>query len=1434
MSAIFISHASEDAAEARRLKDWLLDEGYEQIFLDSDRDLGIRGGAEWREALYDQLRKCLGLIALVSPSWMGSQWCRAEELIARAEGKPLFPVVIGLYTSSDQPLGDLQHIDLTADRSDGLARLKRALLDARLDPTDLFTPDLSRSPYPGMLAYEEEDAAVFFGRTEEIRDFLGRLERDRQTGAARFNLILGASGSGKSSFLKAGILPRLRKRPEAWLPLSAFRPEGAPLSAFARALTRRLKAPDRAPLLTRLQSALDPGEEASALAELKSTLRDTSRQHQATPVIAIDQAEELFDRADPLELLDFGRLISAATEGGWTVIATLRSDFLIALQNSTELGHLVESGQLWPLGTVKDVELGQVVEGPTRHWPIELESGLSAALLRDTVRSDALPLLALTLRELYERRENGKRMTVGVYHHLGRIDGVVRTVAEQALPDLSEEDERILRDAFIPAMVRINEEGEFVRRQALWKDLPARAHSLLEHLVQARLLVSSRTQQDNSGDAQERWIDIAHEALFQQWPLLKRWLEQDRGYLQVRQGLRDAAVDWDRSHRRDSYVTHRSDRLESAEEMARHHQFASRLELFEREYLEQAVALRTQRQQRDRSARNRVWGLIGLVALAVLAGGVGVALQSIENLKNQSRLLASRANLANAQSDHALAKLLALEALPAAQGGLRPTVPDAEAELREAILFDRLQKVLHGHEKRVWSVAFSPDGSHIVTASADHTARVWNAQSGAAVAILRGHQNSVVSAAFSPDGNRIVTTSLDNTARLWDARSGRETFVLSGHKDLVPNATFSPDNRLVMSASYDATARIWDTNTGDVMFVLRGHESRILNATFSPNGKFVVTASQDGTARLWDSKNGNELAILSDHESRVQHAAFSPDSSIVVTSSGDKSARLWKVPSGESIAVLQGHDDLIIRSTFSRDGIHVSTASEDGTVRVWSVANGELGVTLRGHEGGVSDIEFSPDGDHIATASNDGTVRLWNTESGTTFAVLIGHEAQVSSVTFDIEGKRIATASSDRTVRIWNAIRTDKVVVLRSDDSQARNAALTSDGRSVASVFTDKIAKVLSKSSPGFYYVVKSDNRYWVNSADFNRDRSRVAFAQSDGIARIFDINTGEKIATLRGHEGGVQSVSFSPDGNLITTASADKSVRIWVASTGKEVRVLGGHKGWVRSAEFSHDSRFIVTTSDDGTVRTWDVRTGVGKIVLHNEKGIVRNATFSSDSTRIAIMLNDSSARILDAASGESLVVLKGHEDTVLSASFSAGDDRMVTTSADKTARLWDTASGKEIAIFFGHESLVRSATFSPDGRRLITASSDKTARLWDTANGKEIAVLRGHERRLLNATFSREGGRILTVSDDYIARLWDAESRNSGSDLVSEACARLAAGRRALTPFEASAAFLSYNPVGPCDRYGPGHWRFYWSWFSVLGTKLASLFAWVPKFGL
>jgi WD40 repeat protein len=1345
MSRIFISHSNEDGEQSARLLAWLHDHGFVSTFLDFDEHHGIGPGADWERTLYRELSGADAVILILTRNWFGSKWCFAEFAQARALGKTIYPLI-------ESPSGetfvssDIQHLDLIKDREGGMQRLLSELTRIALDTHGGYEWDPTRPPYPGLLAFDEADAAIYFGRDDDMRRLIERLNARRAQGGEKLVLVQGASGSGKSSLLRAGVVPRLKRDPHNWIVLPPFRPQLFPLDELAQVVATGL---GQATEWRRWRDALAGGDFTHSLFDLARDLRAAHKQAQAHILLVIDQGEELFTASEPEQAEKFFRALNALLDERLPFLAvmSLRSDYVGRLQQEPHFAASFEQFFLKPMPLER---VREIIEGPARIAGIAVDEGMVTAAMADARTEDALPLLAFALRELYDRFANSGRLTAEAYRALGDaqaqlspLENAVRRKADEVLAAArpAPEDLDALREAFIPAMVRVNPEGEYVRRPAPIESLSPRALPLIERLARARLL----TILEELG---VRTVEVAHEALLRKWPLLRGWLDEEREFLVGTAQLEQDLLDWDRAapeQKSDALLTGLKLTRARIWLVAKPNQLTAR----EREFIQASIARQEAETAQRERARRRV--LRGTIAAAAVLAMVAVAAlwewrqASVERSQAVSRQLASQ-SVQDSATDLGAALRDAVSAAQMAH------TDEAEIALN-AVLTGPHERFILDHQSTVTSARISPDGKRIVTASADGTSRVWDAGDGRLLLTLGTLRLAavVLSAAFSPDGQRIVTANQDGTAQVWDAGNGHLLATLAGHTNLVWSALFSPDGKRIVTASFDHTARVWDAGTGHLLATLTGHTDAVFSAVFSPDSSRIVTASADKTARVWNAADGHLLAALTGHTDKVVSAVFSPDGSRIVTASWDNTARVWDAGSGHLLATLNGHTDYVISAVFSPDGRRIATAGHDGSARVWDAQTGRPLFALAGHTGNVVSVVFSPDGKRIVTGSWDKTARVWDAEDGNLLSILAGHGGELTSAVFTPDGSHVLTASFDHSARLWDA-----------DGSDGRLVA-TATGHTGA-----------------------------LNSAAFSPDGKRVVTASADNTARVWDAQDGGLLATLTGHTGPLCSAAFSPDGQRIVTASQDGTARVWSAADGRLLATLTGHAGPVNTAIFSPDGKLIVTASSDKTARVWDSSDGRLLTTLAGHSDRINTAAFSPDGKRIVTASWDKTARVWDAQDGHLLATLTGHTDKVVSAVFSPNGERIVTASADWEAREWNASDGRPLFEFYGHTKPINSAEFSPDGQRIVTASQDGTARVWDAVNGwlisiltrfstysdkqvmdRPLATLTGHTGAVNSAVFSPDGTRIVTASSDKTARVWDAQDGRLLSTLTGHTAA-------------------------------------------------------------
>ncbi len=1262
--------------------------------------------------------------------------------------------------------------------------------DATLDEFDpALAPELPDElcPYQGLDAFREDDHEVFFGRQRLVGEMIAQVER------GRLLAVVGPSGSGKSSLVRAGIVPALKggavPGSEGWRYAPSLVPGSNPLAKLARALR-----PDTEEAATWIQ------ERVAAFLQSEGHLAQLASEPDGRPlVLIIDQFEEVFTLCDDEDtrraFVDNLVGLIRAPDADHRLILTMRIDFEDFVTRLPEF-HVDYAEAVVRVTPLTAAELRAAIEGPAEMVGLKFEGGVVDALLQDILGEPAaLPLLQFTLLKLWDHRERN-RVTWEIYRRLGGGRQALAHSADELYESLIPEDQVAARRILL-RMVRPAEGLEVtsnrIRREVLYRAGEARDRidRVLERLVEARLV--RLTQRATPADDQ---VEVAHEALVRNWPRLVNWLEDERELMRRRLRLTAAAERW-QSVGRDPGGLLRGALLDEAlryedlndleaefvrasrDEIQRVHEeeISRQRELARAQALAEAERERAEVESRARKRLLWLVAALGVVlALAVVATLYASGQQQRARQEANARateVVVRRAAQAQLEAERDRAErqlhkttalqlaavavnnldidpersiLLALEAVSATRDDDGSVTDEAVRALQRAVLVQHIERSLFVDDTWVAAVAFSPEGTRLAAAVGSEP-RVWAAGTGEELLTLSEWHNLVADIAFSPDGSLLATAHGDFTALLWDAATGQPLHTLSGHEKWVWAVAFSPDGRRLATASWDGTAKVWDVESGQELFTLAAADGSLKAVAFSPDGALLATGCSDGTVKVWDVASGTEILKLPGDAVGVESVAFSPDGRYLISAGWDDVVYVWELATAVGLpAAMSGGQ------TGQTSGVEQAL------------------LTLRGHTSTIYDLDFSPDGVWLATASADRTAKVWDWEaslaagSGVELYTLPGHADAVEGIDFSRDGRYLATCSDDGSVRLWNLSGGQELVAPRAPRSAVYGLAFSKDGAQLATGSAEGTVKLWDVES-GRELASFPDHPDLVWRIAFSPDGSRLAVVSWNTLS-LWDLASGDRLLEAVVHETGIGQVSFSPDGQRLVTVGDDKVGKIWdldalvLDPDSAPLQTLEGHTDWIAGSDFSEDGARVLTLSRDNTAKVWDALTGRELATLSCPIGEEDPFAINETWAQFAIGSGDGTVRLCDPATGEDQFTFTAASGEVNSLNFSPDGKRLVTVSGS-VPTLWElpaaTASGSPRALFSlpSHLGGIRNYEFSRDGSRLVTASVAGTVKVWDveasaaTGAGVELYTLPDHrDGRVRDEALSPDGTRLATAT--------------------------------------------------------------------------------------
>ncbi|WP_066377988.1 nSTAND1 domain-containing NTPase [Anabaena sp. CA = ATCC 33047] len=1079
--------------------------------------------------------------------------------------------------------------------------------------------NLENNPYRGLESYDEKHSHLFFGREEQIKKLYQKVVANNQ----KLTLVLGASGTGKSSLVKAGLIPKLRKD-KTWFILPPFRPGESPFKSLNNALESVKQPLIAASSTTTPSRLLTPAEES---------LANWFNNHpQAKLLVVIDQFEELITlcKSDK-EREQFEQLIKNAITkyaDKIHVVITLRLDFEAQLQNSV-LEKFWNDETRFVVPPMSQNEFREVIEKPALEKVIYFDPpSLVDDLINEVVQMPgALPLLSFTLSELYlkylqERRDN-RALTKEDYEQLGRVVGSLTKRANQEYDHLIQENPAYENTVQQVMLRMISLQGrESARRQVPKSELVyaneeenKRVQRIIKCFSEARLIVEGSNSQG------EPYVEPAHDALVQGWVKLQEWIKQEQQNLPLQRRLTLAVLEWktkkqsqDRQEAKflwnaDPYLDVLNKILNSSDNW---------LNQVETEFVKCSTNLR----EKNRRIR------MGLVATAFSFISIFSFIQWKQNQEAQSINLSvsSKTLFAADQQIEAL-----VEAIKSGKKLKSVVIPEASTThqvvttlyqlVYSSIEYNRLQE-----EKGFYRASFSPDGKMLVSVSQDNIIQLWSLDGKKLKKNFTSNLSSVDSINFSPNGKMLALAgNNDNFIEFWNLDGEDKPRTLKGKLSKTNSVSFSPDGTMLALGSNDGIIQLWNLDSNEVKTFTTN--LKINSVSFSPDGTMLALGSNDGIIQLWDFRS-NEIKNFNS-KYKIKNVSFSPDGTMLASVSTGI-IQLWSIQTGEKIGAgreLVGDVDWVSRVSFSQDGKMLASGGYNGIIKIWDTETGKELLSIQGSRGrtgaSIMDITFSPNGKMLASVDDDKFIKLWNLNGENKSKMLKGQLSKIRNISFSPNGKMLALAGDDKFIELWNLDGQDKPRKLQLQVSKIRSIGFSPNGKMLALAGDDKFIELRNldeqyeQYQPGKLLGHKSR----VNSISFSPDGKMLASASDDQTIKLWSLDRNKEPTTLKGHSNLVNFVSFSPDGNFLASSSKDHTIKLWRLKDNKEVwskKIGSGSGGQTWWVGFSPDSTILASVGSYNFIQLWNLDGNEFRRLRGNLSNI-NSVAFSPDSKMLA-----------------------------------------------------------------------------------------------------------------------------------------------------------------------------------------------------------------------
>jgi len=1144
------------------------------------------------------------------------------------------------------------------------------------------------APYRGLEPFQTEDAGLFFGRESATEEVLGRLLelRDGAVDAADqlvLLLVVGPSGSGKSSLLRAGLEARVRS--------GALDEGDEPWSAA-------IMTPGDAPV-----EALD-----ACLARLPAERR----------LLILDQLEELFS-ASAQQRREFLAALAGLRPPNTLLVAGLRSDFYDAALSEPVLLPAFRRSQIL-IGPMSQDELRRAIVEPARQSGVPVDDGLVDLLLSDLApgsvngfahEAGALPLLSYALLSTWERATRNQ-LTIADYRAAGGLRGAVSQRAEELYGALTADEQELARRIFC-RLVRVEEHAPYTRRRVARHELeeldgsrpagigddrpPVDSATVLSRFVAARLVTVDATT-----------VELSHEALLTAWPRLADWLDRDRAGLRLHRQLTDATNAWIEGNRDQSLLL-RGPRLQLTADWAHDADHEHELNRAEREFRDASLALAEAERLAARNRTRRVQRLLAAVALLAIAA---VALAAVafsakrgaDRTRDQalSRQVAIEATDLQ-PTDPALAMQLALAAYR-----ISPTT-QATSTLLDTSAYEMPTRILGPIGPT--SMALSQNGHWLAVAYAAADQVSLYALAGRVprriATISAGSSSSQLFAvAFSPNAQLLATGGTDQQTTLWSLAKPAHPVklaVIGGLGGTIYGLRFSPNGQLLAAADSDGTVRQWSLRTPSEplarpVLTAPGRPS-FQAVSYSPSGRTVAAAGANGSIAIWRVKGGvKPLATRTAGATTLTSIAYSPGGTTLAAGAQNSLIYLWHLdanglPQTEH-APLHGFTSWVDSLTFSANGDYLAAGDSDNSLRVWATANWKYLATLD-HPAPVTGVAFTPSGQSLITVDEDGTTRIWSFPPPATYTA----PGSLYTIDYTANGGELAAVSGgpDGDVTLWNVANPWRPVQISAVTPPASfgpvagvgafspNGKLLAVGNVQAKV---RLVDLADARHPRLIGGVLGGAVPDIEQLNFSPNMRLLSVGDDAGRIHLWDVTDPANPSALptldpKGSSSNVFGVAYSPNGKLMAVAAADDKVWLWDIADLKHPRrlaVLGGFKSYAYTVTFTPNGRTLIAGSADNTVRLWNVTDPAHPRALGppltGPTSTVYQVAVSPDGSTLAASTTDQAVwlwNIRNPAKPVAIADLTAATGQVFDVNFSPNDRTLVAGGTDQLLTFWD-----------------------------------------------------------------------------------------------------------------------------------------------------------------